>query len=576
MKISSLASFCSALDDEELFVLLSAILDRRPELVDLLEAHFEKGAGRAAERRRSTMHNGKAAAAVTNGDAIEDSEAKTTTRPPAAGENAAENPEDEPQFWIHSNKANMIFGFFIIVNSITIGIFTDAPPGAGMGLAIDFFFNSVFIVELGLRVVAEKQNVIWSGWNWLDFILVAFGVVDFAVSVQAYLGPSSDEGSAGMLRMFSILRIVRVLKLVRLLRLFRMFSDLWILCIGLVSALKALVWLFLLLFIFMYVCAIVLTRQVGQPLLVEYDDPTFNCDGKISMSTAAGMALMSQHTPPAAEFDMWCRDRHCKCFVYDNFRSVPQSMFILFQVMTGEDWPTIADSSMKVNGPLMGVFFVIFILFTTFALMNLVTGIIVDKVMSSAKQCQIEMEEQEHHDGKKDLAVLKKTFRMMAHKGSLNVDHFTLGLENPNVVDALKDLDIFLGTDPDTIFNILDMNGSGTLDEQEFCRGALRLKGSTQSRHLLFVQNDLHKHSKNILRMTQEISTKLLQEGKRANHVQETLDQIWHFMRRQASNRWITDPFHSSLHQMISEIYLITRDMNAEAQRKDKEKAEKK
>jgi hypothetical protein len=244
--------------------------------------------------------------------------------------------------------------------------------------------------------------------------------------------------------------------------------------------------------------------------------------------------------------------------------------------MTGEEWPTIAGACMKVYGPGFGVFFVLFILFTTFALMNLVTGIIVDKVMSSAKQCQIEMEEQEHMDGKKDLTVLKKTFRMMAHKGSLNVDHFTLGLENPNVVDALKDLDIFLGTDPDTIFNILDMNGSGTLDEQEFCRGALRLKGSTQSRHLLFVQNDLHKHSKSILRMTQEISTKLLQEGKRANHVQETLDQIWHFMRRQASNRWITDPFHSSLHQMISEIYLITRDMNAEAQRKDKEKAEKK
>ena len=25
------------------------------------------------------------------------------------------------------------------------------------------------------------------------------------------------------------------------------------------------------------------------------------------------------------------------------------------------------------------------------------------------------------------------------------VDHFTLGLENPNIIDALKDLDIFLG-----------------------------------------------------------------------------------------------------------------------------------
>jgi len=568
MKISSLASFCSALDDEELFILLSAILDRRPELVDLLEGHFEKSSGRAAERRRSA--NGKTIS-IANG--APEAEAMAVV---AMKEKQEENPEDAPdEWWIHSNKANMIFGFVIIINSVTIGVFTDYPPSRGLGLIIDLFFNSVFILELGLRIVAEKQNVIFSGWNWLDAILVGFGAIDFAFSVYQWVNDVTAEG--GLLRMFSILRIVRVLKLVRLLRLFRMFSDLWILCIGLVSALKALVWLFLLLFIFMYVCAIVLTRQVGQPLLEPYkNDASLNCDGSLLLSDPADFELMSDN-------NMLCLDRgqvrHCQCLVHEYFYSVPKSMFILFQVMTGEDWPTIAEASMKALGPTwgpaIGLFFVIFILFTTFALMNLVTGIIVDKVMSSAKQCQIEMEEKEHMDGKKDLAVLKKVFKLMAHKGNLNVDHFTLGLENPNIIDALKDLDIFLGTDPDTIFNILDMNGSGTLDEQEFCRGALRMKGSTQSRHLLFVQNDLHKHSKNILRMTQEISSKLLQEGKRANHVQETLDQIWHFMRRQASNRWITDPFHSSLHQMISEIYLITRDMNAEAQRKEKEKAER-
>jgi len=209
-------------------------------------------------------------------------------------------------------------------------------------------------------------------------------------------------------------------------------------------------------------------------------------------------------------------------------------------------------------------FFVVFILFSTFALMNLVTGIIVDKVMSTSRQCQVENEEAEHADGTKDRSILKKAFQMMCNKRhSLDLDHFTLGLEKPEVLDALKDLDIFLGTDPDTIFNILDINGSGTLTEQEFCTGVLRMKGSTQSRHLLFVQNDLHKHCKRILGKSQEISGQLVQEAKRAHRVQDHLDQIWHFMRRQASNRWITDPFHSSLHQMISEIYLLTRDMHA-------------
>ena len=38
------------------------------------------------------------------------------------------------------------------------------------------------------RIVAEKQNVIFSGWNWLDAILVGFGAIDFAFSVLQAVG----------------------------------------------------------------------------------------------------------------------------------------------------------------------------------------------------------------------------------------------------------------------------------------------------------------------------------------------------------------------------------------------------
>ena len=65
--------------------------------------------------------------------------------------------------------------------------------------------------------------------------------------------------------------------------------------------------------------------------------------------------------------------------------------------------------------------------------------------------------------------------------------------------------------------------------------------GSTQSRHLLFVQNDLHKHSKNILRMTQEISSKLLQEARSqlSEHVLSFLltceANLFHFISTQTA-----------------------------------------
>ena len=53
------------------------------------------------------------------------------------------------------------------------------------------------------------------------------------------------------------------------------------------------------------------------------------------------------------------------------------------EVVTGEDWPDIVDTTEQ-SFPATKPFFVVFILFSTFALMNLVTGIIVDKVLAGS------------------------------------------------------------------------------------------------------------------------------------------------------------------------------------------------
>lgn len=59
------------------------------------------------------------------------------------------------------------------------------------------------------------------------------------------------------------------------------------------------------------------------------------------------------------------------------YGSLGMSMYTLFQIMTLEDWPDAADPTIALF-PWAWIFFVLFIIVTTFAILNLFVGIIVD------------------------------------------------------------------------------------------------------------------------------------------------------------------------------------------------------
>ena len=68
---------------------------------------------------------------------------------------------------------------------------------------------------------------------------------------------------------------------------------------------------------------------------------------------------------------------HSDPLMQEMFGSMGNSMFTLFQVMTLEDWPDVAGPTMALF-PWAWVFFVTFIVVTSFAVLNLFVGIIVD------------------------------------------------------------------------------------------------------------------------------------------------------------------------------------------------------
>jgi voltage-gated sodium channel len=92
----------------------------------------------------------------------------------------------------------------------------------------------------------------------------------------------------------------------------------------------------------------------------------------------------------------------------ENFGSLSKSMFTMFQLMTLEGWPDIAAPARE-HFPYAWMFFVPFIIVTTFAVLNLFIGIIVD-ALHIVKEEDIP-EDLKHEDGDKDIRKMLESMQ---------------------------------------------------------------------------------------------------------------------------------------------------------------------
>ncbi len=89
----------------------------------------------------------------------------------------------------------------------------------------------------------------------------------------------------------------------------------------------------------------------------------------------------------------------------DLFGTLGESFFTLFQVMTLESWSTGVARLVMVNFPNSWIFFAVFILSTTFAVLNLFIGIIVD-AMASEQSEELMQDRKDEHEWTRDKFIL--------------------------------------------------------------------------------------------------------------------------------------------------------------------------
>merc|ERR1719473_1708931 len=290
----------------------------------------------------------------------------------------------------------------------------------------------------------------------MDFTLVMSGVIEAIMSIM-------NLGSK--LRMLSALRVIRMFRLVRLIRLLKMFKELWLVVHGLLESLKTLGWVSLLLLLVLYICAIFTTMLIGQ-----------------NHSTFDAYVLDSGG---------WDHEEF--------FGTVPRSMYTLFQVVTLENWADgIARHVISVK-PSMVLFFVLFLMLTTFGLMNLVVGVIVENTLSASRNNEEKIKKMQEKERTRVLQHLREIF-LIADKdgsGTLTIDEFEQAIQKPDVMNRLKLIELPM-SDAMELFYILDHDGSGELSVDEFIGGCMRLKGSAKSKDLLAVQISVETLSKRL------------------------------------------------------------------------------
>ncbi|NXS18237.1 SCN5A protein, partial [Mystacornis crossleyi] len=150
-------------------------------------------------------------------------------------------------FDIVSHKAfDITIVIFICLNMIVMMAENNQKGTKDVLNKINYFFVAVFTAECVIKILALRQYYFGSGWNVFDFSVVVLSIVSLGVSevFRTFFSPT-------VLRTFRLARIGRILRIIRKARGIRT------LLFALLMSLPALVNIGLLLFLIMFIYAIV-------------------------------------------------------------------------------------------------------------------------------------------------------------------------------------------------------------------------------------------------------------------------------------------------------------------------------
>jgi len=403
--------------------------------------------------------------------------------------------------WIERASADLFMGLVIIVNTIVIGVEVDAvdasedPPVEW--IIPETLFCMIFVLEVGCRMFYHGQkhcsgnevqvlidgqisddandarqipfgrrvaiSLSWifaAGWNFIIFAVAVVAVISLLLNILVHAGTLEAGAAQDVLRLISLLRVISLLRLVRVIGRYKVLEELRLVVQGLLGSFQMLFWTVVLNTIFLYVCAVIGTKVIGhnRELYANYR--------KLSGG--------------------WDHEEY--------FGTVGRSMYSLFEIMTLDSWSSNLLRHVIENQWYMAIFFLGFVLLSTYGLLNLVISIIVEHTLTSAEKNVSKVELQEMRRRKQELDTLRDLFDQMDGEntkgetdGKVDLKEFQVACRKHEVRTLMRQLEIPISKAAE-LFEIMDGDGDRCLDMDEFIEGCSKIKGPAKSQDLLAAQ----------------------------------------------------------------------------------------
>jgi len=361
-----------------------------------------------------------------------------------------------------------VMGILVLINSALIGIQTDVVARRNLRAAPFGFrvcetcFTIVFTVELLFRIIASWGRFFkvrsWH-WNVFDCVIVGLQVTEEFVAIILY-GYSSGESAMVNFSVVRIMRLLRFVRIIRLVRVMRLISEMRVLVTSITRSWRPLCWTLVLLMLNMYLVAVYFTQAVHE----EVNTANINDDdlGDPQSGFAAPEAALRHY-----------------------FGSLGMSFLSLFQAITGgKDWDDLSSPLLTSIGALPCFAFACYIAFTVIAMMNVVTGVFVENAIKSAKE-------------DKDFFMINNMREVFKEAnggitGVMTWETFESQLDKHNMQEYFRAIDV----DPSEakgLFRLLDLDGSGFIDAEEFLSGCLRLRGPAKALDLALLMHEVRR-----------------------------------------------------------------------------------
>jgi len=346
--------------------------------------------------------------------------------------------------FVNSSAFEHLVGAITLLYALIVGYETNAKANevqsqeplstdSTVFQVVDWVFAGIFLVELILRLYVHGVRFFYDDdwyWNYFDLAMVFSQIANQIVTICLYMSVIVNES---FLRLLAVLRLLRIIRLVRMLRL---FEELRTIVLSILSSMLSLFWTLLFLMMIIYMLAVLFTQVV------------------LDVST---------RTDNSAKLAYW-------------YRNVGRTSLTFFECIAGGvSWDEAVQPLIEEVSPLMGIAICCYIAFCVFAVLNMATGVFVDRATRKAQ------EDKDTHTANHISDLFFKHDECTDE--CISWEQFATKMNQPSMQEYFKAINV----DPSEaggLFKLLDADGSGFVDAQEVVNGCLRLRGPAKALEL--------------------------------------------------------------------------------------------